>query len=276
MCARALHLPSSHTHALWGLGFTEALLLEQLDKLLIAVPVEVYPLHLLVAVVEDDQVRVVMVNPLDIQVLVILPLLVVFEERSKLDVGRVIQASARAALKASLGPARSATTTSQQMGRARTHTHTQGRGRPAYDGFRLASLITWHSLSSVLPSGQVEVTKQSDGPEACAFFALTPTAASATTLPRQATVLSYSVHCEGYERGGCRTQPRIPAPWYRRLGVLVRTRTIGDSCRAPSRRRSPRRERRREGIGTERDSCAKKQERAAAVKGEISYLLSKR
>ena len=195
MCARALHLLSSHTRALWGLGFTEALLLEQLDELLIGVPVEVYPLHLLVAVVEDDQVWVVMVNPLNIEALVILPLLVVFEERSKLGVGRVVQASARTALKASLGPACSATTQVSRCARtAPTHPHTHGveRGRPAYEGFKSAPLITWHSLSSVLPSGQVDVTKQSEGPEACAFFALTPTAASATTLPRQAMVLSYS------------------------------------------------------------------------------------
>ena len=198
MCARALHLLSSHTHALWGLGLTEALLLEQLDELLIGVPVEVYPLHLLVAVVEDDQVWVVMVNPLNIEALVILPLLVFFEERSKLGVGRVVQASARAALKASLGPACSATTqvsrmrASQPSTHTHTHTHRVERGRAAYEGFKSAPLITWHSLSSVLPSGQVEVTKQSEGPEACAFFALTPTAASATTLPRQATVLSYS------------------------------------------------------------------------------------
>jgi hypothetical protein len=167
MCARALHLPSSHTHALWGLGFTEALLLEQLDKLLIAVPVEVYPLHLLVAVVEDDQVRVVMVNPLDIQVLVILPLLVVFEERSKLDVGRVIQASARAALKASLGPARSATTTSQQMGCARAHTHTHTHTGSREAGLRRLQTRVTHHLAlpllgpAVRPSRSYEAVRRS-------------------------------------------------------------------------------------------------------------------
>ena len=89
----------------------------------------------------------------------------------------------------------------QPVDRRRAQTLRGSRsGGPAYEGFMAASLKTWHSLSSVLPSGQVEVTKQSDGPEDSTLFALTPTAASATTLPRQAKG-SATLHCGEHERG---------------------------------------------------------------------------
>ena len=52
----------------------------------------------------------------------------------------------------------------------------------AHPGFICEALNTMHSLSSVLPSGQVDVTKQSDGPEA--FLAPAANVASATTLPQ--------------------------------------------------------------------------------------------
>jgi len=90
-------------HASPPLGFTEALLLEQLHELRLVVPVQVYPLHFLVPVVQNDQVWVVVVDPFNIQVLIILPLLVFFEKRSELGVGRVVEPSLRAALKASFG-----------------------------------------------------------------------------------------------------------------------------------------------------------------------------
>ena len=246
MCARALHLLSSHTRALWGLGFTEALLLEQLDELLIGVPVEVYPLHLLVAVVEDDQVWVVMVNPLNIEALVILPLLVVFEERSKLGVGRVVQASARTALKASLGPACSATTQVSRCARTahtHTHTHTYTRGRAREAGLRRLQIRATHHLALPLLGPAVRPSRRYKAVRGSRSLCLLRTDPDRSERHHPATAsdgaqLLYTVRGTS---GGCRTQPRIPSPWAesstlreaRRIGV-ARSRTAygrgGDNC----------------------------------------------
>ena len=56
-----------------------------------------------------------------------------------------------------------------------------------------ASDSTMHSLSSVLPSGHVEVTKQSCGPLA-AFLAAAAKAARATTLRQMAWRCVSSLH----------------------------------------------------------------------------------
>ena len=235
MCARALHLLSSHTHALRGLGFTKALLLEQLDELLIVVPVEIYPLHLLVAVVEDDQVRVVMVNPLNIEVLVILPLLVVFEERSKLDVGRVVQASFRAALEASLGPARPATTrVSRWMrGEGETERETEGRAREA--GLRGLQLRVTHHLAlpllgpAVRPSGGNKAVRRSRS-----RLLRTDPDCSERHHPATASDGAQLLHTARGTSGGCRTQPRIPSPWAKGAdAVALFARSIGVAvCRS--------------------------------------------
>ena len=83
----------------------EPLLRKELLDLVCGVAVEVDPLLFLAAIVQDQQVRVVVVDPFHFELFPVLPLLVFLEELPHLDVGRVVQPSARAALELALGPA---------------------------------------------------------------------------------------------------------------------------------------------------------------------------